>query len=131
LVIVDTTVWVDYLRGQANPQTDWLERELPLTRLGMADLILCEVLQGLQNEMELQNVLQRLTDLQVFDTGGAAMAVSTARNYLLLRARGCTVRKRIDCWIATFCIREGFTLLHRDRDYDVFEKHLGLQVIHP
>ena len=131
MVIVDTTIWVDYLRGYTTAETDWLERELPRIRLGLADLILCEVLQGIRSEVEFESVFERLTHLEVFDTGGAPLAVRAAGNYLLLRSRGHTVRKIIDCLIATFCIREGFSLLHRDRDYNAFEKELGLHVIHP
>lgn len=131
MVIVDTTVWVDYLRGETNAETEWLNRELPLKRIGLTDLILSEVLQGLRNEDELHHVLRRLSECEIFNSGGEPTAVEAARNFMFLRGRGYTIRKTIDCWIATFCIREGFSLLHRDRDFDVFEQHLGLRVIHP
>ncbi len=94
MVIVDTTVWIDYLTGVRNAETDWLDRALDRQRLGLTDLILCEVLQG-------------------------------------IRQRGYTVRKTIDCWIATFCIRERHSLLHRDRDFDPFESEMGLTVVRP
>ena len=131
MVIVDSTVWVDYLRGVRNPEADWLNQEFTRQRLGLTDLILCEVLQGARSEAALQRILNDLSLCEIFDTGGTDVAVSAARNFMLLRTLGFTVRKTIDCWIATFCIREGHSLLHRDRDYDVFEKNLGLQVIHP
>lgn len=131
MVIVDTTVWVDYLRGTVNPETDWLNRELDRQRLGITDLILCEVLQGIVEESAFVRVLRELRRLEVIDAGGIKLAVAAAQNYRLLRRRGQTVRKTNDCLIATFCIRGGHSLLHRDRDYDSFERLLGLSVVHP
>jgi predicted nucleic acid-binding protein len=131
VVIVDTTVWVDYLRGTATPQADWLDRELTRQRLGLTDLILCEVLQGIPSDQQAARVLRDLRQFEIFDTGGAELAIASARNYRHLRARGLTVRKTIDCLIATFCILGDHALLHSDRDFDPFEKALALHVIHP
>ena len=131
MTIVDTTVWIDYLRGAANPHTDWLDRELNRQRLGLTDLILCEVLQGIGEDSTFIRVRRDLSRFEVFDTGGEALAVAAARNYRSLRSSGHTVRKTIDCLIATFCLMERHSLLHRDRDFDPFEKYLGLRVIHP
>ena len=131
MVIVDTTVWVDYFRGEANPETEWLNREVSQRRLGLTDLILCEVLQGITDNRSFGQVEEQLLAFEVFSSGGAPMAVASARNYRKLRSRGFTVRKTIDCLIATFCIETGQQLLHRDRDFDLFEDHLGLAVIHP
>ena len=131
MTIVDTTVWIDYLRGTANPHTDWLDRELNRQRLGLTDLILCEVLQGIGEDSTFIRVRRDLSRFEVFDTGGAALAVAAARNYRLLRARGQTVRKTIDCLIATFCLMERHSLLHRDHDFKPFEEYLGLRVVHP
>ncbi|HUM06351.1 MAG TPA: PIN domain nuclease [Terriglobales bacterium] len=130
MVIVDTTVWIDYLAGTSNPETEWLERELTTQRLGLTDLTLCEVLQGIRDSGEFRRVRHDLLTFDVFATGGAPMAVAAAENYRLLRQRGYTVRKTIDCWIATFCMLSGNQLLHRDHDFDPFEKVLGLQVVH-
>jgi predicted nucleic acid-binding protein len=131
VVIVDTTVWVDYLQGVENPETDWLNTELDRQRLGLTDIILCEVLQGVRDELVAKEVERRLLSLQVFDTGGVAVAREAARNYRALRSRGHTVRKTIDCLLATFCLRGQHSLLHRDRDFDLFEQFLELSVIHP
>jgi hypothetical protein len=131
MIIVDTTVWIDYLAGTANPQTDWVDRELDQQRLGLTDLILCEVLQGIRGDSSFARVRRDLSRFEVFDTGGEPLAVASAQNHRFLRARGHTVRKTIDCLIATFCLSGGHTLLHRDRDFDRFEKHLGLRVLHP
>jgi len=131
MVIVDTTVWIDYLGGVANDATDWLDRALPRTRLGLTDLILCEVLQGIRDEKANRRVTEDLLRFHIFASGGSDLALASAQNYRELRRRGFTVRKTIDCWIATFCILSGNRLLHRDRDFDPFERELGLQVIHP
>ena len=131
MVIVDTTVWVDYFQGVENPETDWLNTELDRQRLGLTDIILCEVLQGVRDDVVAKQVERRLLNLEVFDTGGVAVAREAARNYRALRSRGHTVRKTIDCLIATFCLRGQHSLLHRDRDFDPFETFLELSVIHP
>ncbi len=131
MVIVDTTVWIDYFRGETNPETEWLDRELTHQRLGLTDLILCEVLQGISDNRTFAQVEEELLSFQVFSSGGAPMAIASAQNYRKLRARGLTVRKTIDCLIATFCIETGHQLLHRDRDFDLFENHLGLAVVRP
>jgi predicted nucleic acid-binding protein len=130
VVIVDTTVWVDYLQGVSNPETDWLHLELDRQRLGLTDVILCEVLQGVRGDSAAKDVERQFLKLQVFETGGVGVAREAARNYRTLRSRGHTVRKTIDCLIATFCLREQHSLLHRDRDFDPFEKYLDLSVIH-
>jgi|SRR5208283_945071 predicted nucleic acid-binding protein len=131
MVIVDTTVWIDYLADRRNRQTDWIENHLTLQRIGLTDLILCEVLQGYRDEATFERIRIRLTLLPILDSGGAVLATASARNYRLLRAKGQTVRKTIDCLIATFCIERGHFLLHNDRDFDPFEEHLGLRIIHP
>jgi predicted nucleic acid-binding protein len=131
VVIVDTTVWVDYFQGTQNPETDWLNTELDRQRLGLTDIVLCEVLQGVRNDVVAKEVEGTLLKLEVFETGSVALAREAARNYRALRSRGHTVRKTIDCLIATFCLREQHSLLHRDRDFDPFEKYLDLSVVHP
>lgn len=130
MIIVDTTVWIDYLAGKSNPETEWLDRELSQQRLGLTDLILCEILQGVRSDSAFRQVRKHLEKFEIYETGGIDIAVASAHNYRYLRAKGYTVRKTIDCLIATFCVESGFSLLHRDRDFDPFQKHLGLRVIH-
>ncbi len=130
MVIVDTTVWIDYLRGVSNHETAWLDQALGRERLGIMDLILCEVLQGIRDDVTFTSVRDDLMRLRIFVAGGPDLAIAAAQNYRILRQRGFTVRKTIDCWIATFCLLSGHQLLHRDRDFDTFEKALGLQVVH-
>jgi predicted nucleic acid-binding protein len=108
-----------------------LHVELERQRLGLTDIILCEVLQGVQDDAAAKVVERALARFEVFETGGVRLAREAARNYRTLRRRGQTVRKTIDCLIATFCLRNQHSLLHRDRDFDPFERFLELPVIHP
>ena len=131
MVIVGSSVWIDYLRGTVSAPTEWLEEALGQESIGLTSLILCEVLQGVRDQATFQALKQDLLQFEVFDSGDKELAIASAENYMSLRGRGITVRKTIDCLIATFCIREGYALLHNDRDFDAFEQHLGLQVLHP
>jgi len=126
---VDSTVWVDYFNGRLNEETRLLESRIGQEEIGLIDLIFCEVLQGLRSEREIEEVKSELLEFSIFTTGGTEIAIETAVNYQKLRAKGFAVRKTIDCWIATFCMREGHELLHRDRDFDPFESELGLRVV--
>lgn len=131
VVIVDTTVWIDYLRGRNTPETNWLEQELPKQRIGLTDLILCEILQGLTDENSAQKVYRDLSEFAILESCDRELAVAAARNFRTLRQHGRTVRKTIDGLIATFCLMNGHSLLHCDRDFDHFEEVLKLKVIHP
>ncbi len=131
MVIVDTTVWIDYLNGARTPQTDWLDAELERERLGLTDLILCEVLQGVRDEQQAAETRQELEKLEIMSMGGVELAVTAAKHYRTLRARGRSIRRTIDCLIATFCLMNNHALLHNDRDFDAFEEVLGLRVVHP
>ena len=131
MVIVDTTVWIDYLNGVPTPQADWLDVEVDRQRLALTDIILCEVLQGVRDERHFLEVRRAFLRFEIFATGGIDLATTAARNYRVLRARGRTLRTTIDNLIATFCLLHGHSLLHNDRDFDHFEEVLDLRVIHP
>lgn len=131
MVIVDTTIWVDYFQGIRSPETEWLDAEVDRQRMGLTDTTLCEVLQGVRDDTLAREVEKALAKFELFDTGGRTLAREAARNYRHLRSRGYTVRKTIDCLIATFCLREQHSLLHRDRDFDAFERFFDLSVVHP
>lgn len=130
-VIVDTTVWLDYFGGQPTPQVQWLHREMLRRRLGITDLTLCEVLQGIRQQKYYDLTREMLLKYKVYTVGGTQLAIAASQNYRILRSKGYTIRTTIDCLIATFCIQNGFSLLHNDHDFDPFEQHLGLQVTHP
>jgi len=131
MVIVDTSVLVDYFAGQINSQTEWLDQPDNLDLVGITDLILTEILQGIRDETSFIETLNVLGQYTVFETGSRELAITSARNYRSLRRLGITVRSTIDCIIASFCIEADHQLLHNDRDFDGFEQHLGLQVLHP
>jgi predicted nucleic acid-binding protein len=131
VVIVDTSVWFDYFAGVSNAETGWLDVEMGKQRLGLTDLILCEILQGTRSDREFRVLKGAMLQYEVFATGGREMTIASSENYRLLRKQGFAPRNTIDCWIATFCLREGHALLHRDRDFEPFEKYLALRVIHP
>lgn len=131
MVIVDSSVWIDALNGKATPETIWLGLALDRELVGLTSLILCEVLQGIRHDRRFRETVERLRAFPVFASVGAELAVGAAQNFRSLQRMGVTVRKSIDCLIATFCIAEGHQLLHHDSDFDGFEQHLGLRVVHP
>ena len=131
MLVVDTTVWVDYFNGVENPQTNYLDSILNQTPILIGDLILTEVLQGFRHDPDFEKVRRTLGKFMQVDMVGSALAVQSARNYRFLRKKGITVRKTIDSLIATYCIENDHELLHNDSDFDGYEKYLGLQVVHP
>ena len=131
MVIVDASVLVDFFKGVTNPETEWLDLRLEHERLGLTSLILTEVLMGMRNEREAAAIEADLMEFELIELHERQLAVDAAKNYRLLRNAGRTVRKTIDLLIATQCLRHHHSLLHRDRDFDAFEEHLGLSVIHP
>jgi predicted nucleic acid-binding protein len=126
MVIVDSSVWIDYFNGRDIPEVAKLDRLLETELLGVGDLILAEVLQGFRQDKDYQTAKRLLTSLTVFEMLGAAMAMKSADNFRDLRKKGITVRKTIDVMIATFCIENGHELLFSDKDFTPFVEHLGL-----
>lgn len=129
MILVDSSVWIDYLRGTPTAQADKLDSLLGVTPLALGDLILTEVLQGCASDKEFNDVRRLLSTLTVVTLGGPELAIEAARNFRRLRALGLTVRKTIDTVIATRCIVDKHELLHNDRDFDAFEAHLGLRCV--
>ncbi|NEV60646.1 PIN domain nuclease [Thiorhodococcus minor] len=130
MVLVDSSVWIGYFNGVVSRQTDALDSVLASEPVLIGDLILTEVLQGFRSEAGYLQARQLLCSLPCRQLGGYQVALAAADNYRRLRARGITVRKTIDVIIASYCILEGVTLLHADRDFEPIERILGLQV-HP
>jgi hypothetical protein len=126
VILVDSSVWIDYFRGDGTPESDRLDALLGSEPLATGDLILAEVLQGFTGDRDFNRALGLLSSLSVIDIAGRDIAVQAARNFRALRARGVTVRKTIDTLIATRCIESGHALLYSDRDFDPFVEHLGL-----
>jgi predicted nucleic acid-binding protein len=129
MILVDSSVWIDYFNGRPTPETDLLDRLLTVQRPLLGDLILVEVLQGFRSDLDFHRARRELNMLQCVAIGGRVIAIAAAQNFRTLRRRGVTVRKTIDTLIATFCIAGDHELLHCDRDFDPFERHLGLRVV--
>ena len=131
MLIVDSTVWIDYFNGLENPQTDYLDQIVDQAPVLVGDLILAEVLQGFRDDSEFEKARRALSKYIQVEMVNPELALQSARNYRLLRRKGLTVRKTIDSLIATYCIENAHELLHNDNDFDGYEKHLGLMVVHP
>ena len=127
MILVDSSVWIDYFRGTPTPQAEMLDSLLESEPVATGDLILAEVLQGFRSDRDFNQARKLLTSLMVIDLGGKDIAIQAARNFRALRALGISVRKTIDTLIATRCIASGLTLLYSDRDFDPFVQHLGLR----
>ena len=126
VILVDSSVWIDFFRGTATPQADRLDQLLASQPLAVGDIILTEVLQGFDRPRDFAAALRVMGALEVIEIGGRDIAVLAARHFQTLRQSGVTVRKTIDTLIATRCIVEGYALLYSDRDFDPFVAHLGL-----
>ena len=127
MILVDSSVWIQYFNGQVNPQTDYLDEILGVEPIGIGDVVLLEVLQGFHSDFGYDTTKSLLTDLTVFEMLGKDQAIRAAGNYRYLRKMGITVRKTIDTIIATYCINRGYPLLFTDRDFEPFVKHLNLR----
>ncbi len=127
MILVDSSVWIDFFRGTATPQTDRLDALLGSEPLAVGDLVLAEVLQGFNSDRDFNQARKLLTSLAVVELGGQHIAIQAARNFRTLRMHGVTVRKTIDTLIATRCIESDFALLFSDRDFEPFVEHLGLR----
>jgi len=131
MILVDSSVWIDYFNGKRSWQTDLLDHMLSNVPIIMGDLILTEVLQGFKSDKDYKAAKNYLSELPFRQMGGYNVAVQSAQNYRKLRKIGVTVRKTIDIIIATFCIIEGLTLLHDDRDFDPIASHFPLKAFVP
>lgn len=131
MLIVDSTVWIDYFNGLENPQTDYLDQIVDRTPILVGDLILAEVLQGFRDDFDFEEARRALSKYIQVEMVNPELALQSARNYRLLRRKGITVHKTIDGLIATYCIENEHDLLHKDNDFDGYEKHLKLKVVHP
>ena len=129
MIVVDSSVWVDYFNGTATHETALLHSILGVEPIVIGDLILAEVLQGFRDDRSFHRARTALDTLIFEPMVGREIALASARNYRTLRAKGVTVHKTIDMLIATFCMENGHRLLHSDRDFDPIEGHLNLQTI--
>lgn len=129
MIVVDSSVWIDYFRGRATPQVETLDALLGVEPVATGDLMLTEVLQGFAGDRDFNQARKLLTSLVIVDLAGPSIAVKAAENFRALRRLGISVRKTIDTVIATHCIENRLPLLYSDRDFDPFVEHLGLRAV--
>lgn len=131
MMLVDSSVWIDYFNGTITPQTDYLDSILGVEEIVVGDLILAEVLQGFRLDKDYRAAHKALCAFPIVNLVGQQIALKSVENYRALRKQGITIRKTIDCLIATFCIEHAMDLLHADSDFEPFEQRLHLNVVHP
>jgi len=129
MILVDTSVWIDYFNGVNTLESACLDRLLGVEFIGIGDIILTKVLQGFRSDNDFITAKKMMLNLAFFEMVGQNNAVASAENYRALRKKGVTVRKTIDCIIATFCIQNNHALLYCDKDFQPFVEHLGLKKI--
>ncbi|MEX1033237.1 MAG: PIN domain nuclease [Cellvibrionaceae bacterium] len=127
MILVDSSVWIDYFSGNGSREADFLDEALGLRAIGVGDLILTEVLQGFRSDKDYRIAKRLLEELSIFSLLGKNMAIRSAENFRKLRKKGITVRKTADVIIASFCIERSIPLLFSDRDFKPFVDHLGLR----
>lgn len=130
MLVVDSSVWIDFFKGEETPAVDGLAQLLDRgeVRLVVPDLVLFEVLRGFRFEPELRTARRLMQGLDVESSVDPGLAIAAADQYRQLRGHGFTVRSAVDVLVATFCIERDYALLHDDRDFDAFERHRGLRV---
>ncbi len=128
MIVVDSSVWIDFFNEVRTPEVERLDGLLGVTPLAIGDLILVEVMQGFRNQRAVATVRQLFGSLALLPMLGGSNPWEAAENYRQLRSRGITVRKTIDGIIATACIEANLPLLFSDRDFHPYVEHLGLEV---
>jgi predicted nucleic acid-binding protein len=129
MILVDSSIWIDYFKGTISKETNWLDESIGIEAIIMGDIILSEVLRGFQNEKDFKTAKKLLLEIPFMDMIGQELAIKSAVNYRTLRQKGITIRKTIDVMIGTFCIHNNIFLLHNDKDFVPLEKYLKLKVM--
>ena len=128
MILVDTSVWVDYFNGKMTVQTDKLDKLLSSEQVIMGDIILSEILQGFRKDSDYDKAKEVLGYLKCYSISNKKIAIQSAENFRYLRKMGITIRKTTDMLIGTYCIENKIPLLHNDKDFYPLEQ-LGLQVV--
>ena len=127
MILVDSSVWIDYFIGAETKETKLLDKFLTTDTICIGDIILAEVLQGFRSDKDYKLAKEMLLDLPVYQVMSPELAIDSADNYRKLRKKGITVRKSVDNWIATFCIQNRIPLLFSDKDFNPYVEYLGLR----
>jgi predicted nucleic acid-binding protein len=128
MILVDTSVWINYFNGVVSKQTDTLDRLLSEETVLLGDIILAEILQRFDSDKEFNQAKEALDSVVCVHLGGKPLAVKAASNYRLLRSKGITIRKTVDMLIGSWCIEHNVMLLHNDKDFDRVARELPLQI---
>jgi predicted nucleic acid-binding protein len=131
LIVVDSSVWIDFFNGKATWQALRLRRSLVDEPVVVGDLILCEVLRGFRSERHAREAAEIMRECHLRQMAGFGLAMVAARHFRAMRSRGLTVRKTVDLLIGTYCLIHDLPLLHADRDFDVLQRQLGLRTVGP
>lgn len=126
MILVDTSIWIDFFNGKITTETNLLDNALAEGNVIIGDLITLEILQGIRNDHEYNKTKKALGTLEQFELFGSSMVIECSDNFRSLRKKGLTIRKTADLIIASFCIKNKIPLLYSDRDFIPFSKHLGL-----
>lgn len=127
MILVDSSVWIDYFSGNNSAEADFLDRILGNRAVAIGDLILTEVLQGFRHEKDYKVAKSLLEELTVFELLGKKKAIKSADNFRQLRKKGITIRKTADVIIGSYCVEHNLPLLFSDKDFQPFVEHLGLR----
>ncbi len=131
MIIVDSSIWIDYFNDKGSLQTNHLDFLLGQQEVAIGDIILTEVLQGFTNDRDYQQAKELMLSFDIFPLVGEKLAIVSAENYRFLRKKGLTIRKTTDVLIASFCIANDYPLLFSDKDFKPFVQHLGLRQVLP
>jgi predicted nucleic acid-binding protein len=128
MILVDSSVWIDFFRGGRSAQSQTLASCLgdSSIEVGMADLVLFEVMRGFRASAVMRQAQALMSALPQVEIGGTAHVLKAAERYRQLRQSGRTVRSPIDVLLASYCITHGHTLLHRDADFESLKTLGGL-----
>ena len=129
MILVDSSVWIDYFNGRLTPKTNWLHSALGNQPILLGDLVLTEVLQGFQRDKDFKTAKNLLLNFPVEEMLGQELAIKSALNFRRLKKKGVTIGKTIDIIIGTFCLHNNYLLLHDDRDFEQLENHLDLKAV--
>jgi len=127
MILVDSSVWIDYFNGVESTETALLDEFLSTDTICIGDVILAEVLQGFSSDRDYKLAKEILIELPIYQIVTPELALVSADNYRKLRQKGITIRKSVDSWIPTFCIENKISLLFSDRDFNPYVEHLGLR----
>lgn len=128
MILVNTSVWIDYFNGVINKQTETLDRLLSEQTILIGDIILTDILQGFDSDIEIKWAKQAIDPLDCVHLGGKPLAIKAASNFRFLRSKVITIRKSVDMLIGTWCIEYDVELLHNDKEFKQIATQLPLRV---